>query len=140
MKIAIIGSVSFVNEMREVRDKLIKSGHEVSVPPSAELNQNKDYWNIFKEKNIEDYKKILRDRNLNYWKKIESVDAVLVLNLTKNNVKNYIGPNTLMEIAIAFEHDKKIFLFTDFPEDHFAEDELKYMNSIVINSDLTKIM
>ena len=140
MKIVIIGSVSFVKEMKEVGERLTNDGHDVTIPPSAELGQNKEYWNNFKEKDAQKVAEILRDRNLTYWKKIKSSDAVLVMNLTKNNVTNYIGPNTLMEIAVAFEHGKKIFLWSDLPGNGFAQDELDYMQPIVINSDLTKIM
>jgi len=139
MNIIVVGSVSFMNEMNKIKDDLIKYGHQVTVPPSAELGQTKEYWDEMKEKNFEEYKKVISQRNHAYFEKIKNSDAILVLNFTKNNIKNYIGPNTLMEIAVAFEHGKKIFLFNDFPENKFAHDELSFMSPTILNSDISKL-
>jgi hypothetical protein len=65
-------------------------------------------------------------------------DAVLVLNFDKNDVKNYIGGNTLMEMGMAYVLDKKIFLLNPIPEVTYTE-EIKSLEPIVINGDLDLI-
>jgi hypothetical protein len=139
MKIAIVGSISFIKEMRNVRDQLVKMDHEVSIPPSAELNQTKEYWGEIKTKDLEEFVKVGRERNLKYFEKIKSSDAILVMNFDKNGIKNYIGANTFMEMTVAFENNKKIFLLNNLPKKFFGEEEISYMNPVAINSDLTKI-
>ena len=40
-------------------------------------------------------------------------DAVLVCNYTKNNIKGYyLGTSVLMELAVAYYHNKNIFFLT----------------------------
>jgi len=66
-------------------------------------------------------------------------DAILVLNFTKNNIENYVGGNTLMEIGFAHVHDKKIFLLNPVPEEVSYTDEIKAMVDVVLEGDLRKI-
>jgi hypothetical protein len=139
MKIVIVGSISFIEKMRQSAKLLESAGHKVVLPPSATLNQTKDYWEGVKTKKPEEFVKIGRERNIKYFKEIKSADAVLVMNLAKNGIEGYVGPNTLMELAIAFEHNKKIFLYTAPAKDFFAAEELSYLGPVVINSDVKKI-
>lgn len=70
---------------------------------------------------------------------IKSGDAVLVCNFDKNNIKNYIGGNTLMEIAFAHVNNKKVFLYNPIPEEVQYLDELNAMVDCVLAGDLIKI-
>lgn len=74
-----------------------------------------------------------------HFKKIEWSDAVLVLNYDKNDIANYIGGNTFLEIGIAFYLGKKIYLFNDIPEISYKE-EILGMKPVVIFEDLSKII
>ena len=51
---------------------------------------------------------------------------------------NYIGGNTLMEIAFAYVNDKKIFLLNPVPEVSY-KDEILAMYTKVLNGDLQEI-
>ncbi len=139
MKIVIVGSISFIDKMREAAKQLESAGHKVTLPPSATLNQTKDYWQEMKEKKPEEFIRVGKDRNKKYFGEIKSADAILVMNLTKKGIGGYIGANTLMELGVAFEHGKKIYLYTAPSNDFFAAEELSYMDVVVINSDVKKI-
>ncbi|NCB34336.1 MAG: ABC transporter ATP-binding protein, partial [Erysipelotrichia bacterium] len=52
-----------------------------------------------------------------YYDAIVLSDAILVLNFDKKGIKNYIGGNTLMEMAFAHVNNKKVFLLNAVPED-----------------------
>jgi hypothetical protein len=60
------------------------------------------------------------------------------LNYDKNNVKGYIGANTLLEMGLAFHLRKKIFLLNRIPEIGYKE-EILGMGPFVIDGDLGKI-
>ena len=70
--------------------------------------------------------------------KVETNDAVLVLNMEKNGQENYIGGATFLEVFKAFELDKKIYFLNPLP-DNFLKDELLGMGPIIINGDLSLI-
>ena len=139
MKITICGSVAFVKEMMEVKGKLEKMGHKVLVPTSAELNQYKEYWNNLKAKDWDNFVDIKGERMLEHFDKIKSSDAVLVLNYEKMGKKNYIGGNTFLEMAVAFEHGKKILVLNPLPKDSHYIEEIESMKPIVLNGDIENI-
>ncbi|MCX6814769.1 MAG: hypothetical protein NTY20_03940 [Candidatus Aenigmarchaeota archaeon] len=70
---------------------------------------------------------------------IKSGDAILVCNFDKNEIKNYIGANTFLEIGFAHVNGKKVFLLNPIPEQVPYVDEIKAMTDSVINGDLGKI-
>ena len=69
---------------------------------------------------------------------IASIDAVLVLNYTKNNIDNYIGGATFLEMYDAFRLGKTIYMINDIPNG-LLKDEIIGFNPIIINGDLDKI-
>lgn len=73
-----------------------------------------------------------------HYKEILDSDAILVLNLDKNGVENYIGGNTLIEIGQAYVNDKKIFLLNPIPEISYKA-EIESMDPVILNSDLSAI-
>ena len=74
-----------------------------------------------------------------YFNAIKKSDAVLVLNFDKKNIKNYIGANTFLQIADAFELGKKIFLINDLPDQNYIKDELEAIDFKILKGDLSKI-
>lgn len=70
--------------------------------------------------------------------KIKSVDAVLCINFEKNNIENYIGGATFIEIYEAFKNNKKIYLYHDIPKGMLF-DEIASFEPIVINENLDLI-
>jgi len=73
-----------------------------------------------------------------YYNSIVNSDAILVLNYDKDDIKNYIGGNTLMEMGFAHVHNKKIFLLNPVPEISY-KDEILAMEPVILNGDLSKI-
>lgn len=51
-----------------------------------------------------------------------NTDKVLIVNSRKNDIDNYIGPNSFAEIAFAFFYEKQVYLLNDIYEPY--KDEL----------------
>ncbi|MBI5401399.1 hypothetical protein HZB05_01050, partial [Candidatus Wolfebacteria bacterium] len=66
-------------------------------------------------------------------------DAVLVMNLDKHGIKNYIGGNTLMEIGFAHVLNQKIFLYNPIPDIPYYKSEIEAVKPTIIDRDLSKI-
>ena len=127
--------------MLDYEAKLTQLGHEVIVHPDygAFLRGEKtDVWNMIQNG---EHAKAKRENNYikRYHNAIMSSDAILVLNFDKRDIPNYIGCNTLMEISFAYTADKKVFLLHPIPDQAYILDEIKAMDPIVINEDLSLI-
>lgn len=73
-----------------------------------------------------------------HFAKIDSSEAVLVVNEEKNGVSNYIGGNTLIEIAYAYSQKLDIFLLNPVPKLGYA-DEINGMHPTILDGNLDKI-
>ncbi len=140
MKITICGSLKFIGEMNAVKHELEKAGHSVLVPLSAQLNQTKEHWQNVKNENPGRFFSIKSQRIKKHFDEIKSSDAVVVLNYDKDEKRSYIGPNTLMEIAIAFEHGKKIFILNRLSEDDPYYDEILSVSPLFLDGKLTDVV
>jgi non-canonical (house-cleaning) NTP pyrophosphatase len=70
--------------------------------------------------------------------KITASDAVLIFNKDKNGVANYIGGNTLMEMAFAYAQGIEIFLLNAAPDQGYT-DEILGMKPIILGGNVEKI-
>jgi len=136
MKIGVIGSMQYTEKMMEIRDKLISLGHKAFVTKLAEpfvgkSDEEKERIKIEQKQN--------QDAIREFWRQMQGMNAVLVVNLDKNGIKNYIGGNTLMEIGFAHVLNQKIFLLNPIPDIPFYKTEIEAIKPIVINGDLKKI-
>lgn len=146
MKLTICGSIAFHDEMLRIKQQLEHLGHEVKLPPSEIKDDSgkmipvKEYYQ--KRKSETDNNSWIWDKKEEamrlHFQKIEWCDAVIILNYDKNNIKNYIGANTLLEMGLAFHLRKKIFLLNEIPEISYKE-EILGMKPIVINNDFSII-
>lgn len=146
MKITICGSVAFIDEMLETKKKLEELGHEVKMPPTEVNDKNgrpipaKEYYAIRKTSDAsanwvwERKAEAMKD----HFAKVVWADAVLILNHSKNDIPHYMGANTLLEMGLAFYHDKKIYLFNPIPEISYKE-EILGMRPTILNGDLSLI-
>ena len=136
MKVFIICSKHHYHKVEEIKKELEKQGHDVTLPNSFEDP-------TFELRLFEKDKKAHSDWVAKAWDesedKIKTNDAVLVLNLEKNNQKNYIGGATYTEIFMAYRNNKKIFLLNPVPENPIFNMELSGMQPTILNGDLTKI-
>ena len=144
MKITICSSVDFTLKIIEIKNELDKIGHEVDIPFYTQKiidgEVSIDEYLKIKEKigDIEFRKKSGEDLIKRHFNNIKKCDCILVLNFDKKGIKNYIGGNTFLEMGFAYVLNKKIYLYNDIPEMNYS-DELKAMNPVVINGDLSKI-
>ena len=149
MIITICSSVDFSPKIIEIKKELENKGHKVNIPYftqkiiDGEVSYE-EYMNS-KEKaggDIQLRKAQSTDMIKRYWDFIKNSDAILVLNMKKKGIDNYIGGNTLMEMGFAYGHGKKIFLFNSIPERsermHYV-DEIIDMKPIILNGDLDNI-
>ncbi|MBU4204931.1 hypothetical protein KKE19_01335 [Patescibacteria group bacterium] len=134
MIITICGSIKFFEQMLEVKSNLEKIGHTVLMPIKAD---GVDYWSEDSAGRVEAKKKF--EFISEHMNKIKKSDAVLVVNVTKGDIKNYIGANTFLEIGFAHYINKKIYLFNEIPNQKYIEDEILTIEPIVLNGDLSKI-
>lgn len=147
MKITICGSVAFQDKALSIKEKLEKMGHKVKLWPTelkdekGQLICAKEYYQIRKKATNDE--KWVWDRKaealLGHFNKVVWSDAILVINYDKNNIKGYVGGNTLMEIGLAFFLQKKIYLLNEMPEISYKE-EILGTKPIVLAGDLTKII
>ncbi len=141
MKITICGSSAFRHQMIDYQEKLEEIGHEIIIHPHYVEFVKNGRKDILDRISKGEHAQVKRENDYIRWyyQAIKGSDAILVLNFKKKGIENYIGGNTLMEIAFAHVLNKKIFLFNPVPEISYS-DEIEAMNSIVINGDLNKII
>ncbi|MEK7680940.1 MAG: hypothetical protein AAB348_02760 [Patescibacteria group bacterium] len=146
MNVTICGSNTFYDEMLDVKKKLEELGHQVKLPPAEIEDENgnmisvKEFYIVRKaETNDNSWVWDRKEEAMRkHFQKVEWSDAVLILNYDKNDVPNYVGANTLLEMGLAFHLNKKIYLLNGMPEISYKE-EILGMKPIVINQDLTKM-
>ena len=136
MKIGIIGSMQFTDKMVEMREKLCKIGHDAFLTDLHKTMIGKTDEEIEK---IKLHQKNEMDAIREFWRAMKGADAVLVLNLDKKGIKNYVGGNTLMEIGFAHVLNQKIFMLNPVPEMPYCKTEIEAVKPIIINGDLSKI-
>lgn len=134
-KIMIACSTAFYNEIENISNFLKEHNYEIIYPNGY----NEEY---------EELDDITKQYKLFYTmsqEKISSADELLVLNFTKtkNNktLNNYIGPSTFLEMYEAFMQNKKIYLYTNLPdENHILFDDIKAMNPKCLNKEIEVIL
>ncbi len=136
MRIGVIGSMQYTEKMLELREQLIKIGHDAFITSLADpfvgkTDEEKEKIKIHQKKNL--------DAIREFWRLMQGADAVLVANFDKHGIKNYIGGNTLMEIGFAHVLNQKIFLMNPIPDIPYYKTEIEAVKPIIINGDLTKI-
>lgn len=121
-RIVLCGSMKLKEKIFEVEEYLKNKGYEVVTPKEFRVEMTKG-----------DAAKLHFDEITN-----EKTDIVLAVNVTKNGIKNYIGPNTFAEIAMAFYFNKKIYLLNDIYEPY--RDELEGWKAIALKGNLEDII
>lgn len=118
--IILCGSMKVKNKILKVKEILENNNFDVLLPEECLRGVNK------------------REASRSHFSRIISNDAyVLIINEEKNGIRNYIGPNTLCEIAFSFYYNRKIFLLNDIYEPY--KDELEGWGVISLKGDLTKL-
>lgn len=130
MKITICGSMIHEPHMAEIADTLRIQGYDVDKPNVVEGHVYAD--------NLDDNATLKRGFIDEHFAKIDTSDAILVVNDSKNGIENYIGGNTLIEVAYAYVQGLEVFLLNPVPEVSYA-DEVRGMHPIILDGDLQVI-
>lgn len=140
--ITLCSSVSFYKDLLEIEKQLKKLGFKVKSPKTAGIMAKNKNFNVSDYKtwftNKDDYKKKTALMN-EHFKKIINSDVILVINNEKNGIKGYIGGNVLMEMTVAHINKKPIFLWNNISSDLSIEEEVRGLNPVIINRELSKI-
>ena len=120
-RIVLCGSMKLKVKIFEVEHFLKNKGYEVITPKEFKVETTKG-----------EATKLHFDEITN-----QKTDIVLAINVTKNGIENYIGPNTFAEIAMAFYFNKNIYLLNDIYEPY--RDELEGWNAIALKGKLEDI-
>ena len=105
MKIFIICSKNFYDRIPELQKSLEENGHVITLPNSYEDVGAEERYRALGNKDHSEWKSGMLKHSANV---IENNDAVLVLNFNKNDMQNYIGGATFIEMYDAFRLEKKI--------------------------------
>lgn len=137
--IVICSSASFYEQLFPLKNDLTQMGYKVVLPKTAYMMKRINDFDVSKvktwSKNPKDYNKkrlLIND----HFKKITKGDAVLIINLEKNNVKGYIGGNVLMEMTIAYYFKKPIFILNDISEDLIIKEEIYAINPTFLKGNI----
>ena len=119
--ITLCASASFYKGINQIKEDLIKLGFIVLIPHTASIMQKNN------------------DFNVAHFKKIVKGDSILVINNTKHGVKGYIGGNVLMEMAIAYFLNKKIYVLNAMSKKLSIYEEVMGLSPTILNGDITKV-
>lgn len=136
MKIVICGSMTSVKKMVEIEKELLELGWEVVLPDFTHEYAQMDGPAEIGDESVKN--KVKYDLISGYYNKIAESDAVLIVNIDKNGVENYIGGNAFLEIGFAHVLNKAVFLLNEIPQVAYR-DEIEAMKPVVIDGDLKAI-
>jgi hypothetical protein len=136
MKIGVIGSMQFTEQMLKAKEDLIALGHDAFLtdlhkPFIGKTDEEKETIKLEQKNNM--------DAIREFWNMMQGADAVLVLNLDKHGISNYIGGNTFLEIGFAHVLQQKIFLLNPIPDIEFYKTEIEAMKPVILNGDLSLV-
>jgi inosine/xanthosine triphosphatase len=125
----------FSKQMALWQKKLETSGFKVYVPGGVEdIEGYKEAGSgeeAYKRKTENDYIR-------HHFKSIQLCEGILVINHEKNEIPNYIGGNSLMEIGFAFTMNRDIFMVNPIPQLSY-EPEIRAMHPIIVGEKVTNI-
>lgn len=140
--ITICSSASFYEKLSEIEKHLKILGYKVKIPLSARKMQKTGNYNLEGKKPwLEDpglfYKK--KDLMDAHFKKVRECDAILVMNLDKKDIKGYIGGNVLMEMTVAYQLKKPVFIWRIVSQDNPFYEEILGIGPQFLNEDLNNL-
>jgi nucleoside 2-deoxyribosyltransferase len=128
-KICLCSSRRFFDKLEEIGGRLKNLGFDVFFPSMRNIQD--DF--LLSNKDETAFAKIHYNLIKNHFKKIDESDAVLICNFDKDEIKGYIGGNTLMEMAKAFDKGISIFLLNPIPEINYRA-EIIAMQPIILKN------
>lgn len=135
MKIFICCSKYIYDRIPPIKEALDNLGHEITFPNSYD-NPGKE--EEVRAMSVEEHRIWKADMIRLQEEKVRANDAILVLNMEKHGIPNYIGGATFLEMFKAFELGRTIYLWNDIPEG-ILRDEIQGFGPKVINGDISII-
>ncbi len=142
LNLAICASASFYTEVIAFSYELEDLGIHVILPKTAarmkaEGRENAEVTTDWSTSSTGYHGKteVMRE----HFDEIAKSDAILVINYEKHGNANYIGPNVLMEMAVAFYLKKPIFILNDQPADSPLIDEILGLEPIFLKGNISKL-
>ncbi len=128
--------MSFSIEMQKIGERLKSFGHYVKLPTFID-----DYLKLDSREDM--HKAAIKNKKTHnlfkkYYELISENDAILIVNEKKRGIENYVGANSLIEMAYAHILNKKIYLLEGIPQMDYT-DEIEALNPTILKGDLTKI-
>jgi len=134
MKIFLICSKAFYDKIPDIKTTLEKAGHVITLPNCFDDPQEES-----RHRGTETHAQWKSEKIKHSTGVIEKQDAVLVLNFKKNDVANYVGGATFLEMYDAFRLGKNIFLLNDIPEG-ILKDEIIGFAPVLLNGNLSIVI
>ena len=140
--ICICSSADFYRHASDIAKELLTLGFRVEIPITVKKMRRSGNFKA------SDYRTWLKDANTyhrktylmkNHFDKIARSDALLVVNDEKRGIRGYIGTNVLMEMGLGFYLMKPIYMLNKVYDDMPVYEEVRAMNCVVIDNDLSKI-
>ena len=119
--IVLCGSMKVKDKILEVKEELENKGYNVLIPKECMEGLPKV---LASRKHLE---RVIDPKNI----------YILVVNSINRGIENYIGPNSLAEIAFGFYYNKNVYLLNDYYEPYL--DELVGWNVVPLKGNLDNI-
>lgn len=129
--VVVCGSMKILGLMTKIGEILESAGLNV-VTPVADAPAGS--WSVEAAKEI---KCAASRRHMNHIRSPATV-AVLVVNVDRSGVHNYVGPNAFAEIGVAFADNRRVFLLQGMPE--YYADELVAWGVECLDGDLSRFV
>ncbi len=140
--ITICASSAFYKHVNEIADKLEEQGYKTIVPHNAAIMRKTKNYDVKPLKtwydNPEDFTSKQQFMDMHF-KEVEKADAILVINDDKPGKPDYIGPNGLMEMALAYYLKKLIYVLNAVKKDNLVFEEVYGMGCTILDGDVSKI-
>lgn len=143
LTLAVCASATFYPEVIELSCEIERLGIEVALPKTAakmkrEGAKNNEAITDWSKSPLGYHGKAVFIRE--HFEEIARSDAILVVNYMKHGKPNYIGPNVLMEMAIAFYLKKPIYVLNDIPRDSPLIDEILALEPIFLKGRIQQLV
>ncbi len=136
MRIFICCSKHIYDRIPPIKEALENLGHQITLPNSYD---NPGREEEMRAMSAEEHRAWKADMIRLQEKKVRANDGILVLNMEKHGMPNYIGGATFLEMFKAFELGRPIYLWNEIPES-ILRDEIQGFGPKVIGGDVSLII
>lgn len=135
-QVIICGAIVAADEIIAAQKELEAMGFAVEIPWGVKRYIGAGYQHMSEEARHENKKR--HDLITAYYERIQKSDIVLVVNVEKRGIKNYIGGNTFLEMGFAHVLKKPLYVLNPLPDVSYRS-EIDAMNLRVLNGKLSAL-